>query len=254
MSDPRQFYYKEDLWQFSTEKFQAQNGETAGEQPVEPYYVILQMPNSDKEEFMLMLPFTPYGKKNMIAWMAAKCDLAEDGTMGDYGHLLVYNFPKGELVDGPIQIEAYIDQKEEISEKLSLWSQRGSSVIRGNLLAIPVKESMLYIEPIYVQAESSAIPQLKRVAVAQGGRLEWGESLEIALTRLYGAPSLALTGDDSEGTPSQPVITDGTIQQLARQAMEQYDRAQQSLRAGEWARYGEEMEKLRETLELLEAK
>ena len=161
MKDARTFYSKEDLWQISTEKYQSQAGQAAGEEPVEPYYVILQLPGSDKEEFMIMLPFTPFGKKNMIAWLSAKCDPDENGGLGEYSNLMVYNFPKGTLVDGTIQIEAYIDQNEEMSGQLSLWSQRGSSVLRGNLLAIPIKQSLIYVEPIYLQAESSAIPQLK---------------------------------------------------------------------------------------------
>jgi uncharacterized membrane protein (UPF0182 family) len=255
MRDPRQFYSEEDLWQVSTEKYQTQEGETAGEQPVEPYYVILQLPGSDKEEFMLMLPFTPSGKKNMISWMAARCDPGEDGNLGEYGNLLVYNFPKGELIDGTIQIEAYIDQKEEMSEQLSLWSQRGSNVIRGNLLAIPIRDSLLYVEPIYLQAEAAAIPQLKRVVVSQGGRLEWGEDLEDALAVMYGS---AVPGPPSapskvtEELPSTRVVTE-TAQELADRAMNQYNQAQQYLRAGDWAKYGEEMKKLRETLVLLQS-
>jgi uncharacterized membrane protein (UPF0182 family) len=255
MRDPRQFYSEEDLWQVSTEKYQTQEGETAGEQPVEPYYVILQLPGSDKEEFMLMLPFTPSGKKNMISWMAARCDPGEDGNLGEYGNLLVYNFPKGELIDGTIQIEAYIDQKEEMSEQLSLWSQRGSNVIRGNLLAIPIRDSLLYVEPIYLQAEAAAIPQLKRVVVSQGGRLEWGEDLEDALAVMYGS---AVPGPPSapskvtEELPSTRVVTE-TAQELADRAMNQYNQAQQYLRAGDWAKYGEEIKKLRETLVLLQS-
>jgi len=256
MSDPRQFYYKEDLWQFSTEKYQTEAEGTAQEQPVEPYYVILQLPGSEKEEFMLMLPFTPYGKKNMVAWLAAKCDPGKDGDLGEYGNLLVYNFPKGELIDGTIQIEAYIDQKEEMSEQLSLWSQRGSNVLRGNLLAIPIKQSMLYVEPIYLQAEAAAIPQLKRVVVAQGGRLEWGENLEDALAVMYGSAirkrPLAAPSKVAEAAQVAPTGAEAPGE-LARRAMDQYNRAQEYLRAGEWAKYGEEMKKLKETLQSLQA-
>jgi len=256
LRDPQQFYYKEDIWQLATEKYQAQAGESAGEQPVEPYYVILQLPGSDREEFMLMIPFTPAsGKKNMVAWLAAKCDPASDGSLGEYGSLMVYNFPAGELVDGTFQIEAYIDQKEEISEQLSLWSQRGSSVLRGNLLAIPIKESMLYVEPIYLQAEqASAIPQLKRVVVAQGGRLEWGENLEKALVKLYGralGTEVEVTSEDESLTAE--VNTEAiSYQQLSRRAIDQYNQAQEDLRDGKWAEYGQAMQSLRETLETLQ--
>jgi uncharacterized membrane protein (UPF0182 family) len=257
MRDPRQFYYKEDLWQVSTEKYQTQAEQTAGEQPVEPYYVVLQLPGSEKEEFMLMLPFTPYGKKNMVAWLSAKCDPGEGNDLGEYGNLLVYNFPRGELIDGTIQIEAYIDQKEEMSEQLSLWSQRGSSVLRGNLLAIPIKESMLYVEPIYLQAEEAAIPQLKRVVLAQGGRLEWGENLEDALAVMYGSAirkrPLSAPSKVAEAAQEVTPIGTGTSHELVRRAMDQYNRAEAFLRAGEWAKYGEEMKRLKETLQLLQA-
>jgi uncharacterized membrane protein (UPF0182 family) len=245
MREPRQFYREEDLWQFSTEKYQSRTGGQAGEQPVEPYYVILQLPDSDKEEFMLMLPFTPSGKKNMRAWLAAKCDPGEDGDMGEYGKLLVYKFPKGELIDGTIQIEAYIDQHEEMSGQLSLWSQLGSNVIRGNLLAIPIKESMLYVEPIYLQAEAAAIPQLKRVVVSLGRkRLEWGENLESALAALYDSQPLVNTdaGTDQE-TQIPPVETESfsvPYQELSKRALEQLRRADT------------ELEKLRETLRSLQ--
>ena len=254
MSDPRQFYYKEDLWQIGTEKYQTQAGESTGEQPVEPYYVVLQLPGSEREEFMLMLPFTPYGKRNMVAWLAAKCDPGEDGNLGEYGNLLVYNFPKGELIDGTIQIEAYIDQKEEMSEQLSLWSQHGSSVLRGNLLAIPIKESMLYVEPIYLKADqASAIPQLKRVVVAQSGKLEWGDDLESALAALYGSAMAPAPAKADEEAQPPPTGTE-TSGELVQQALEQYNRAQKYLGDGEWAKYGVEMESLRETLQLLQAR
>lgn len=247
MSDPRKFYYKEDLWQVGTEKYQTQAGETAGEQPVEPYYVILQLPGSEKEEFMLMLPFTPSaGKKNMVAWMAAKCDPNEDGTLGEYGNLLVYVFPKDQLIDGTFQIEAYIDQKEEMSEQLSLWSQRGSTVLRGNMLAIPIKESILYVEPIYLQADqAAAIPQLKRVVVAQGGKLEWGESLEDALGKLYGSPFPAK--DDGPELLTFTETETSSTRSATQQALYQYDKLQKYLRE-----IDAEMRKLGETLQSLQ--
>ena len=248
MSDPRKFYYKEDLWQVGTEKYQTLAGETAGEQPVEPYYVILQLPGSEKEEFMLMLPFTPSaGKKNMVAWMAAKCDPGEDGTLGEYGNLLVYVFPKDQLIDGTFQIEAYIDQKEEMSEQLSLWSQRGSTVLRGNMLAIPIKESILYVEPIYLQADqAAAIPQLKRVVVAQGGKLEWGESLEEALGKLYGSPFPARDDEPEQLTSTETDTT--TPPEMRQLALDQYKELQKQL-----SDIDEKMKKLGKTLQSLQS-
>ena len=253
MRDPRQFYREEDVWQVSTEKYQTQGGESSGEQPVEPYYVVLQLPGSDKEEFMLMLPFTPSGKKNMRAWLAAKCDPGESGDMGEYGKLVVYKLPKGELIDGTIQIEAYIDQDEEMSAQLSLWSQLGSSVIRGNLLAIPIKDSMLYVEPIYLQAEAAAIPQLKRVVVAlDRTRLEWGTDLDSALAALYGSQPLLETVEEAQPPPAGTEFISASSQELSKRALGQLKRAEQYSRSGEWARYGEELKKLEETLRALQ--
>jgi len=253
MNDPKQFYNKEDLWQFSTEK--AQDG-GSGEQPVEPYYVVLQLPGSDKEEFMLMLPYTPNKKKNMIAWMCAKCDPGEDMSLGEYGKIIVYNFPKGELVDGTIQVEAYIDQHPSMSQELTLWSQRGSKVIRGNLLAIPINQSILYVEPIYLEAESAPIPVLRRVVVGlNGGRLEWGETLEEALSLLFGSeiqPTAEIEsakGQEAEkATPIQKLPSGD----LTKQALDHYNQAQKYLRSGEWAKFGEEWDKLKQTLEMLQ--
>ncbi len=251
MNDPKQFYNKEDLWQFSTEKAQ----EGGGERPVEPYYVVLQLPDSDKEEFMLMLPFTPNKKRNMIAWMSAKCDPEGDVSLGEYGKIIVYNFPKGELVDGTIQVEAYIDQHPSMSQELTLWSQRGSKVIRGNLLAIPINQSILYIEPIYLEAEASPIPVLRRVVVAlNGGRLEWGETLEEALSLLFGSKILPTEsigldkGEAKKEAPVQKLPSDN----LTKQALDHYNQAQKYLRSGEWAKFGEEWDKLRQTLEMLQ--
>ncbi len=254
MNDPKQFYREEDLWQVSTEKYQTQQAAGgSGEQPVEPYYVILQLPNSDKEEFMLMLPFTPSGKKNMRAWLTAKCDLNEDGSMGEYGKLLVYKFPQGELVDGTIQIEAYIDQNEEMSAQLSLWSQLGSSVIRGNLLAIPIKESMLYVEPIYLQAEAAAIPQLKRVVVALDRKnLEWGRTLDEALAALFDSELLVETVQEDQPPLEGIEATSASAQELSRQALAQINNAEKYSRNGDWAKYGEELQKLKRTLQALQ--
>jgi len=252
LKDARQFYYKEDIWQVATEKYQIQVESAADEQPVQPYYVILQLPDSPKEEFMLMLPFTPSsGKKNMVAWMAAKCDTGGNGDLGNYGELMVYNFPKGKLIDGTYQIEAYIDQKEEMSERLSLWSQRGSNVLRGNMLAIPIKESMLYVEPIYIQGEqTAAIPQLKRVVVAQDGRLDWGEDLDSALAALYGraVPQSSYADEIIPDAGTTEMYQDGT----EKQALGHYNKAQEYLRAGEWAKYGEEIKNLEKTLKMLQ--
>ncbi|GAI06415.1 unnamed protein product, partial [marine sediment metagenome] len=156
MMDPDVFYNKEDYWETPNELY----GED--EIKMEPYYIITKLPGHEKEEFILMTPFTPSMKSNMIAWLAAKNDQPE------YGNLIVYKFPKEKLIYGPMQIEARIDQDSEISQQLTLWGQKGSTVIRGNLLVIPIEKSIIYVEPLYLRAEKGEIPELKRVIVSNG--------------------------------------------------------------------------------------
>ncbi|MFC1712960.1 UPF0182 family protein [Candidatus Poribacteria bacterium] len=248
MKEPKLFFGQSDLWQIATEKY------GNSDQPVEPYYVILQLPGSDKEEFMLMLPFTPaQGKKNMVAWLAAKCDPGENGDLGEYGNLMVYNFPSGEeLVDGTSQVESYIDQNVDMSRELTLWGQGGSTVIRGNMLAIPIKESMLYVEPIYLEADGEgAIPQLMKVVVSQNRRLEWGVDLDSALAALYGSQPPTESAEDQpppDGTEATFVLPE----ELSRRALDQLIRAEQHSRNGDWAKYGAELEKLKQTLQALQ--
>ncbi|HKV45141.1 MAG TPA: UPF0182 family protein, partial [bacterium] len=176
MKDPRVFYNREDLWVFPNELF------SGAAQPLEPYYVNLRLDPAQGEEFALILPFTPAGKDNMVAWMAGRSD------MPHYGRLLVYRFPKDRTVFGPMQIEARINQDPVISSQLTLWNQMGSQVIRGNLLVVPVADALLYIEPLYLQASGSALPELKRVIVAYGTRIAMEPTLEAALGRIFGTP------------------------------------------------------------------
>lgn len=254
MKDPKQFYYKEDAWQFGTEKYQPDETAPVTERPVEPYYVVLQLPDSKKEEFMLMLPFTPFQKPNMISWLAAKCDTGKNSDLGEYGNLLVYNFPKGELVDGPIQIEAYIDQDPEMSSAMTLWGQRGSRVIRGNLLSIPIKDTILYVEPIYLESDLAKIPELRKVVIAQARKLDWGDNLEEALAVFFGPAVPAKAPAEAQVQPAKPEVAKEAIPEkdMKRKAMDHFNQAQKYLRAGDWAKYGEEMEKLKEALELLQ--
>jgi len=173
MKDPRVFYNREDLWAFPNELF------TGAAQPLEPYYVNLKLDPARGEEFALILPFTPAGKDNMVAWMAGRSDAP------NYGRLLVYRFPKDRTVFGPMQIEARINQDTSISSQLALWNQQGSKVIRGNLLVVPVADALLYVEPLYLQASGSALPELKRVIVAYGTRIAMEPTLEAALARIF---------------------------------------------------------------------
>lgn len=178
MTDTQVFYQREDVWEFATERYRANF------QPVEPYYVMLQYPNSEEIEFVLMLPFTPSNKNVINAWVAGRSDYEH------YGEITVYTLPKGVEVLGPRQIEARIDQNTEMSRALSLWGQRGSEVIRGNLLAIPLFNDeglyILYVEPIYLQAEDAALPEIKRVALADQSRVVWDEEFDTAVDRLLG--------------------------------------------------------------------
>ncbi len=257
MKDPRVFYNREDLWAFPNELF------AQSPQPLEPYYVNLRLDPARGEEFALILPFTPAGKDNMVAWMAGRSD------MPNYGRLLVYRFPKDRTVFGPMQIEARINQDPTISAQLSLWNQQGSQVIRGNLLVVPVADALLYVEPLYLQAAGSALPELKRVIVAYGARIAMEPTLEAALARIFvglpsepaatspgqppGAPAPsapARPGAPTGGTPpvgSAPPARGGArsrIAALAAEANAHYARAQAALRAGDFATYGKEIDAL----------
>ncbi|MFC1941465.1 UPF0182 family protein [Chloroflexota bacterium] len=173
MRDARVFYNKEDLWDVPREVY------FGSEQTMEPYYIIMRLPDEAKEEFLLMLPFTPANKKNTISWLAARCD-------GDnYGKLLAYAFPKEEWVDGPSQVENRIGQDTVITEQLALWGRGGSRVIRGNLLMIPLGRSLLYVEPVFLQAEGGGLPQLKRVIVAVGEQIAMEDTLKGSIAAIF---------------------------------------------------------------------
>lgn len=261
MTDTQVFYNQEDLWEIPLEIFDS------SEQLIEPYHVILALQGEEETEFLLIQPYTPASKDNMVAWIAARNELP------NYGQLVVYELPKQELVFGPIQVEARIDQDPEISAQISLWNQRGSRVIRGNLIVIPMNNSFLYVEPLYLLAETSELPELKRVIVASGDRLAMRETLEEALVALIQAgPSVAelveeppVTGDDEAssdveqaGTVDLPEVTipenalsDPAAQELIRSASEHFEAAEAAQREGDWSQYGEELEALRLDLQKL---
>jgi len=229
MSNPEVFYNREDLWRFPLESYEGQ------QQIMEPYYAIVRLPGQEREEFILILPFTPANKDNMIAWMAAR----SDGE--DYGKLLLYEFSKQELVYGPSQIEARIDQNPEISQQLTLWSQEGSRVIRGDLLVIPINTSLLYVEPIYLRAEQGELPELKRTIVAYGNQTVMAADLESAIAEIFGEQQTPQT--------SQPVA--GNVPTLVRSALETYQKAQEALRQGNWQQYGRYQQELGNLLQQL---
>ena len=237
VTDPTVFYNREDLWEIPKELF----GPRREVVDVQPYYVIMRLPGEAREEFILMQPFVAARRPNMIAWLAARSDAPA------YGDMVVYKFSKEKLVFGPIQVEARIDQDPQISAQFTLWSQAGSDVIRGNLLVIPLNRSVIYVEPIYLQAERGQIPELKRVVVAVGDRLAMEPTLEEALARVVGLP--LPTQPPAPGPPAVP----GTVADLARQAKEAYDRALERLRQGDWAGYGEALKNLEAVLNRLVA-
>jgi len=233
MRDPRVFYNREDLWTIPTELF---GNETV---PVEPYYVTMRLGDEARPEFILILPFAPANRDNLIAWMAARNDAPA------YGELVVYRFPKDRLAFGPMQVESRINQDPVISQQLTLWNQEGSRVIRGNLLVIPLEDTLMYVEPLFLQAERSTLPELKRVIVASGPRIVMAETLEAALDRLLGRTP-------GPARPPASPAAGGTPGELIRQARETYDRAQRLLQQGDFAGYAREIERLGELLRRLE--
>ena len=257
MTEPDAFYHREDQWQIPGGLNKSTN-----ENPF-MRHIIMRLPGEKNPEFIFMTPFTPRGKDNLAAWMVARMD-------GDnYGKLSVYRFPKQSLVYGPKQIANRINQDTDISRQLTLWDQRGSQVIRGELLVIPIEESLIYVQPIYLRAEGGNIPELKRVVVAHENRVVMGETLEEGLDALFGSGAAAQTRtnvQDSLSTlgvepsvvgggaaPPTGAAPSGAVSALLREAQTHYDRAIAAQRAGNWAEYGREIEQLGATIRALRA-
>ncbi|MCS7208640.1 MAG: UPF0182 family protein, partial [Fimbriimonadales bacterium] len=250
-TDARIFFNKEDVWAIAREILQ--NNETV---PMTPYYVIMQPPGEPQPRYMLTLPFTPQQRKNLVAWLTAHCDPDR------YGELVLYRFPKQKAVYGPEQIGARINQHPEISQQLNLWNQQGSQVFRGNLLIIPLGRAMLYFEPIYLQARTeAAIPELKKVVLASGERVVMTDTVEEGLRLLLverGARTPPRLRD--EGTARLPAApstvgappTATDLRSLARAANRVYREAQNALKQGDWATYGERMKQLENLLQQME--
>lgn len=232
MNDVKVFYNKEDAWQTPYEVY------GVGQKiKVEPYYIIIKLPNEDEEEFVLMTTFSPIKKDNMIAWMAARSD-------GDnYGKLILYKFQKDKLIYGPLQIEAKIDQDSEISQQLTLWNQQGSRLTRGNLLVIPINNSILYIEPLYMQAETGQLPELKRILVSDGVRVVMEEDLATALEVLFGKSKKVVIDTEKKSATT-----------LAEEAQTYYELIENSMKQGDWAGIGDNFDKLGSVLESLRTK
>jgi uncharacterized membrane protein (UPF0182 family) len=237
MQDPRVFYNKEDLWSVPR---MADGGR---ERELDPYYTIMRIPGESREEFILLMPFTPLRRDNMIAWLAARSDGAA------YGRLVAFLFPKQRLIFGPRQIAARIDQDATISQQLTLWSQRGSTVVRGSLLAIPVEESLLYVQPLYLAAEKGSIPELKRVIVAHGNQIAMSESLDASLQSIFGGRLLPSATRPATAESSEPVGESAAA--LVGRAWEAWSRGQEALRRGDWSAYGDAQRRLEEALRAL---
>lgn len=249
MTDSQVFYNREDEWQVPT----------LGDATVEPYYTIMKLPGEDREEFIAMLPFTPRDKDNLAAWMVARSD-------GDaYGGLRVYRFPKDRLVYGPVQVASRIQQNDGISEKLTLWNQQSSRAVLGTLLVIPVEESLLYIQPIYLQAEeravaggrvgetqSIAIPELKRVVVGYEDQIVMRDTLEGALAEVFGG--LAPRGVEAavEGVTLDGAELPQAVAPTAADAKARFEAAQEAAKAGDWATFGGELEALGRVIEAMQ--
>lgn len=231
MQIPQVFYNNEDLWTLSEEKY---GGRLA---PMNPYYILMRLPGEKRLQFLLMIPLTPETKDNMIAWMGVRSDFP------GYGELIVYKFPKERLIYGPLQIEALIDQDTLISRQLSLWDQRGSKVVRGNIFVIPVNHSILYVEPVYLIAEINDLPQLKRVIVAYGGKVAMEPTLEQALSAVFGEASPMVPGSVAPASAAT-----GTRETLAR-ARENVTRAEKALKRGDWRAFGAAMEEVKRLLD-----
>lgn len=225
MTDPEVFYNQEDLWIRATEKYYDQV------QPVQPYYIMWQLPDSDDLEFTLIQPFTPKNRQVLIGWIAGLCDPE------NYGRFIAYQFPKDKRILGPQQVETKIDQNSFLSSQLSLWDQRGSNVIRGNVLAIPIEETLLYVEPIYLQSETAAYPELRLVVVMHNDDLSYGKTFEDALQGIFGdavantalestvsgiLPESQLEQQQTEEAATEETVAGQTLVQQANEAFEQY--------------------------------
>jgi hypothetical protein len=242
MLDPQVFYNKEDLWAVPRRTVDGRDRE------MEPYYTIMRVPGESKEEFVLLTLFNPARRDNMIAWLAARSDPP------NYGRLIVFNFPKQKLVYGPRQIDARIDQDPVISQQLALWNQRGSQVIRGSLLAIPIEQSLIYVQPLYLAAaEQGALPELRRVIVAYGNQIAMEPTLEQSLARIFngGVPTPAAAPPVARGGAPGLAAAPPALRSLGQRAWDIWRSAQDALRRGDWAAYGTEQKRLEDVLRQL---
>src|SRR6266404_408992 len=252
---PKVFFQREDVWNVAQQiSLDEQNRKQV--QAIDPYFVLMQLPGEQvRNEFVLILPFTPASRNNMIGWMAGRCD----GE--NYGKLLIYNFPKSRLIDGPLQIEARIDQNAQLSSQFTLWNQQGSHVLRGHLLVIPIGRSLLYVEPVYLKADRSPMPELRLVVLAIQDRLAYGANFDEALTNLFGEaakpsteakaePAKSKPGPSAQPSPTPPAATQNT-EQLINRAGQEFEEYQRLTAEGKLGEAGKKLEDLKRTLEEL---
>jgi uncharacterized membrane protein (UPF0182 family) len=246
------FFQREDVWSVAQQAVLDQAKKQP--RPIDPYYVIMQLPGEQQNnEFVIILPFTPANRNNMIGWMAGRSDGEH------YGKLLAYNFPESRLVDGPLQIEARIDQDPQLSGQFTLWNTQGSRVVRGHLLVIPIGRSLIFVEPIYLQAERSPMPELRLVVLATQERLAFGKTFDEAMTNLFGEAARGTTepsGAVAQPSPSpgqprpaaSPIVAE-SLQQLINRAIQEFDDYQRLTAQGKLAEAGQKLEQHKRTLE-----
>ena len=247
MTNPAVFYNKEDQWEAPAVDSSGEN------RRMEPYYAMMKLPGEQDAEFIQMLPFTPRRRDNLASWMVARSDGEH------YGKLAVFAFPKQTLVFGPQQVVARINQDQVISPQISLWNQRGSEVIQGTLMVIPIEESLIYVRPLYLRAQAGRIPELTRVIVAYQNRIVMERTLDQAIDRLFGDGArgekpTAVTSTEATPAGTAPPVPPSTgdastFERMASEARDTYQRALDAQRAGDWAKYGEEIKRLGELLE-----
>ena len=250
--NPRVFFQREDVWNVAKQLRVNSEGQK-DTVPIDPYYVLMQLPGEQKNtEFVLIFPFTPANRNNMIGWIAGR----SDGQ--NYGKLVAYNFPKSRLIDGPLQIEARIDQNAQLSGQFTLWNQQGSRVIRGHLLVIPIGRSLIYVEPIYLQATTSPMPELRLVVLATQEKLAYGQNFAEAMIGLFGETAAAQNQSQpqtqpkpTETTPSPSATPTPTqdLQQLVNRAIQEFEDYQRLTAQGKLAEAGQKLEQHKRTLE-----
>jgi uncharacterized membrane protein (UPF0182 family) len=249
MTDPVVFYNREDLWTVASQVAMDEQRQQ-GQQTMDPNFVLMHLPGEQQMEFVNILPFTPARRNNLIGWIAARSDGEH------YGSAIVYNFPKTRLVDGPMQIEARIDQNAQLSGQLTLWNQQGSHVRRGTLLVIPCGKALLYAEPIYLQAAQSPMPELRLVVLALQDKLAYGSSFEAALQSLFGGVASSLSSEatpaPSSPTPGAPAATAAgatDTNALIREAAKDLEEYQRLTSEGKLGEAGRRLEHLKQTLQ-----